>query len=159
RTLIDRLGMAGRGHWRDFWWGDMAATGVVGIANHSWDHTHIAAPVVRQREQQKGSFLGIDNEADANAQIAEAQRFIWYRSGGLALPLFAYPYGDAPDYLVQDYLPRRGDLHGLRAAFGTQGDYVRKGQDVWHIPRFVCGQHWHTPGELEGILRGARTAR
>jgi hypothetical protein len=69
--------MAGRGHWRDFWWPDLAATGVIGIANHSWDHAHAALPIICQRDQRKGTFLGIDNESDADAQIAQAQRFIW----------------------------------------------------------------------------------
>jgi hypothetical protein len=160
RELLDRIGMAGRGHWRDSWWADMAATGVIGIANHSWDHTHVAVPTVRQREQRKGTFMGIDNEDDANAQIAQSQRFIWYRSAGLALPFFAYPYGDAPDYLVQEYLPRRMKSHGICAAFGTQGEPVMRGNNVWHIPRYVFGQHWQTQADLETILRGAaRTTR
>lgn len=155
RALLDRVGMAGRGHWRDSWWAEMAATGVIGIANHSWDHTHAVVPIIRQRDQRKGTFMGIDNEGDANAQIAQSQRFIWYRTAGLALPYFAYPYGDAPDYLVQDYLPRRMERHGLRAAFGTQGEHVVRGQNVWHIPRYVFREHWHTQEDLAAILRGA----
>lgn len=155
RVTLDRYTMAGRGHWRDDWWAVAASTGVLGIGNHSWDHAHVGLPVIRQREQRKGTFLGIDNEADADAQIAEAQRLIWYRSSGQALPYFAYPYGHATPYLVNEYLPNFGERHKLQAAFGTQGQYVTPRQNRWHLPRFMCGEHWFTPGELEVILRGS----
>jgi hypothetical protein len=155
RVAIDRVCLAGRGHWRDCWWHEAAATGVIAFGNHSWDHAHIALPVIRQREQRKGTFFGIDNERDADGQIIAAQRHIWYRTGGLALPYFAYPYGEAPDYLRLEYFPGFQERHGMEAAFGTQGDYATVGTDRWHIPRFVCGQHWRSPDELASILAGS----
>ena len=156
RIALDRACLAGRGHWRDFWWHEAALSGVLGIANHSWDHTHVELPVIRQREQRKGTFFGIDSREDADAQIAAAQRYIWYRTGGLAMPYFAYPYGEAPEYLTKVYFPEFEDRHGIGAAFGTAGDYATRGVDRWNIPRFVCGKHWRKPEELEKILRGAR---
>ena len=89
RDELDRACFAGRGHWRDFWWHEATETGVLAFANHSWDHAHGSLAVIRQREQRKGTFLGIDNEADANLQILAAQRYIWFRTAGLALPFFA----------------------------------------------------------------------
>lgn len=152
RVALDRACLAGRGHWRDCWWHEAAETGVLAFANHSWDHAHVAVPVIRQREQRKGTFLGVDNEADADAQIAAAQRYIWLRTAGCSLPYFAYPFGEAPDYLTLEYFPRFADRHRTQAAFGTQGDYATVGADRWHIPRFVCGEHWHSPEELATIL-------
>jgi hypothetical protein len=152
RDELDRACFAGRGHWRDFWWHEATETGVLAFANHSWDHAHGSLAVIRQREQRKGTFLGIDNEEDANVQVLAAQRYIWFRTAGLALPFFAYPYGEAPDYLRREYFPDHEERHGIRAAFGTQGDYATAGADRWHIPRFVCGQHWRSPDELASIL-------
>lgn len=152
REIIDRACLAGRGHWRDFWWHDAASTGVLRIANHSWDHAHAALPAVRQREQRKGTFMGIDNEADADAQIVRAQRYIWMKTAGLVQPHFAYPYGDAPDYLVTEYFPNLAETHGIVAAFGTQGEHAAQGCNRWHVPRFVFGEHWRTPEEFRRIL-------
>lgn len=158
RVELDRACFAGRGHWRDNWWHEATETGVLAFGNHSWDHAHTCLPRIRQREQRKGTFLGIDNQPDADAQIIAAQRYIWFRTAGLAVPYFAYPYGDAPDYLTLEYFPRLGDRHRMQAAFGTQGDYATVGANRWHIPRFVCGQHWRSPDALASILTGSARA-
>lgn len=155
RAQIDRACLAGRGHWRDTWWAEAAQSDVLRIAVHSWDHTHVAVTSIRQREQKKGTFLGIDNEADADVQITAAQRYIWFRTAGMSAPYFAYPYGEAPDYLRREYFPGFPERHRIRAAFGTQGAYAAPGLDRWHIPRFVCGQHWRSPEELQAILAGS----
>ena len=155
RKDIDRACFAGRGHWRDLWWHDAASSLVLGIGNHSWDHAHPALHLVRTGDQRKGTFLGIDNQRDADIQIAAAQRLIWFRTAGLALPYFAYPYGEAPEYLTREYFPRFQERHGIEAAFVTGGDYARGGMNRWHIPRFVCGEHWQTPEELQRLLMGA----
>ena len=31
------------------------------------------------------------------------------------------------------------------------------GGDGWSIPRFMCGEHWKTPEELEKILLDAKS--
>ena len=152
REVLDRACLAGRGHWRDCWWHEAASTGVLTFGNHSWDHAHASLPVIRQREQRKGTFLGIDTEPDADVQITGAQRYIWFRTGGLAVPYFAYPYGEAPDYLRAEYFPRFTQRHGIEAAFGTRGDYATVDCDRWYIPRFVCGEHWRSPDELAAIV-------
>lgn len=152
RTQMDQACARGRNEWRDDWWAECARRGLIGIANHSWDHVHDSLPQVAQRENRKGSFLAIDNFADAEAQIARAQRYIDQRCQGLNLPIFGYPYGDVAPYLRDDYLPAEGERIGLKAAFGTGGSSVRPDTPVWDIPRFVCGWHWRTPAELAALL-------
>ncbi|HTS21923.1 MAG TPA: polysaccharide deacetylase family protein [Casimicrobiaceae bacterium] len=155
RAVLDRTCIAGLDQWRDVWWGDAARTGLLEIGNHSWDHTHPTLERIAQRDQRKGTFQGIDNRGDADAQIIQADRYIRRLTGGRAAPLFAYPYGDAPDYLVREYFPREMGRHGMLAAFSTSGDYATADSDRWNIPRFMCGAHWNHPQGLEAILRGA----
>ena len=155
RDTLDRTCIAGRGNWRDVWWEDAAVDGLLGIGNHSWDHTHPSLDTVAQREQRKGTFHGIDNEADADAQIVQAERYIQARTGGRSQGLFAYPYGDAPDYLVDEHFPRHVERHGQAAAFVLTGAYVTAGANRWKLPRFSCGSDWRSPAELERILQDA----
>jgi hypothetical protein len=155
RTALDRTCMAGLGHWRDVWWKDAVDSGILEIGNHSWDHAHPSLDAIAQRDQRKGTFQGIDNLDDADAQILQADRYIKLRTGGRAAPLFAYPYGETPDYLVKEYFPNGIGRHGMLAAFTTAGDYATADSNRWLIPRFVCGAHWKSPEELEKILRGA----
>lgn len=152
RRVLDQTCIAGRDNWRDVWWEDAARTGILQIGNHSWDHTHETLETVAQREQRKGTFLGIDTIEDADAQIIQADSYIRHRTNGLATRLFAYPYGEASDYLVNEYFPGNMKRHGQLAAFGTGGRYVTHESNRWNIPRFVCGEHWRKPEELESIL-------
>jgi len=156
RVVLDRTCMAGLGHWRDVWWRDAAASGLMDIGNHSWDHTHPTLPAIAQREQRKGTFHGIDNRADADAQIMQSQHYINRVTGDRAVPLFAYPYGEAPDYLIHEYFPKEMTRHGMLAAFSTAGEYATRESNRWNIPRFVSSFHWKTPEDLERILRGAQ---
>ena len=157
RTVLDRTCIVGLNQWRDSWWREAAETGILEIANHSWDHTHPTLATIAQREQRKGTFAGIDNLEDANAQVARAQEYIEGMTGGLAVPLFAYPYGETTDYLIREYFPNYAVEHRVLAAFSTAGDYATRGATRWNIPRFMCGLHWKSPDELEKILRGARS--
>ena len=72
RAVLDRTCIAGLNQWRDVWWAEAAQTGILEIGNHSWDHTHPTLDSVAQRDQRKGTFMGIDNLADADAQIIRA---------------------------------------------------------------------------------------
>lgn len=152
RVVLDRVCMAGLGHWRDVWWKEAAESGFLEIGNHSWDHTHPSLDRVAQRDQRKGTFKGIDNLTDADAQIVQADQYIKRVTGGRAAPLFAYPYGDVSDYLLHDYFPLRMEQHKMLAAFSTVGDYATRESNRWSIPRFVCGDHWKNPEGLEKIL-------
>ena len=152
RALLDRSCGAGLDHWRDAWWAPCAAEGVLGIANHSWDHVHDTLPVVRQRANQKGSFFEIDSFEDAGGQIADAQRYIDQKTHGRALSLFGYPYGHVSAYLRDVYFPDHGARLGIRAAFSTGGTSVRLNTPIWDIPRFVCGEHWKTKSDFSALL-------
>jgi Polysaccharide deacetylase len=140
------------GEWlSDGWWKGAVETGLIGIGNHSWDHVHHAAPRVAADVPRRDDFSLVVNAMDAEAEIDRATEYINERVGGTCT-LFAFPFGHVNDFLVHDYLPRRQDRHGMRAAFGTGGGAVAAGDSVWNIPRLVCGYHWRSPGELARLL-------
>ena len=134
------------------WWLPAIETGLIGIANHSWDHLHPALASVAHSRQIRGDFTQVTDAADADAQIRAATDYINMRTGGRAAPFFAYPYGHCNDYLATEYLPRDGRAMGLRAAFTTEPEVIDGAQSVWRLPRFTCGHHWHSPEELTAIL-------
>jgi peptidoglycan/xylan/chitin deacetylase (PgdA/CDA1 family) len=152
RAALDRTCLAGRGWWDDAWWPAAEREGLVAIESHSWDHNHGTLPVVDGR--RRGTFLDIDTYAAADAQLRRSSEWL---DAACRVPrpgLFAYPYGEAGDYLVRDYLPRFAHEHRLRAAFATQPRPVEQGCNRWHLPRYVCGRDWHSPGELERLVAG-----
>jgi peptidoglycan/xylan/chitin deacetylase (PgdA/CDA1 family) len=153
RSSLDRSCMIGKGWWGDEWWREAASSRVMDIANHSWDHVHPELECVAQRDQVKGDFSKIDCFDDAEAQIVQAGRYISEVTGRDAPSLFAYPWGDAGDYLTSDYLPRNRARHGLRAAFTIDPRPVGKDDSPWLLPRFVCGRDWDSPEGLDRIMR------
>jgi len=134
------------------WWREAAASGLMDIGNHSWDHVHHAFDGVVIADPRRDDFTAVDNFDDAEKEIRAASEYIAQRLGR-APRFFAYPFGHASDYLVKEYLPRHGPALGLQAAFGTDGA-VRDGFDAWAIPRVVCGHHWRSPGDLAKLLAG-----
>jgi len=152
RAVLDRTCIRGKGEWTDTWWKRSAESGLLGIANHSWDHVHEALDSVRQSGNLKGSFLAINTFNDAQAQIADAQRTIKTVAGKEALPFFGYPYGHVPSYLSEEYFPKYGREIGIHAAFTTAGTAVGPHSGIWEIPRLVCGQHWQSPSEFLDLL-------
>jgi len=152
RSVLDKTCIAGLGQWRDVWWAEASRTGILEIGNHSWDHTHPTLETVAQRDQRKGTFKGIDNQADADAQIIRAGEYIQRLTNGHAARLFAYPYGETTDYLIEEYFPENIQRHRILAAFSTAGEYATRESNRWNIPRFMCGLHWKSPEGLEKIL-------
>jgi len=67
--------------------------------------------------------------------------------------LFAYPYGEANRYLVDEYFPLHGERIGVDAAFTSGGEPITETSNRWRLPRYTCGQHWKTPDELGALLR------
>jgi hypothetical protein len=111
-------------------------------------------------EQRKGWFYSVATLEEAERQIRDAESYIRECIGDSATGLFAYPYGQAPRYVVAEYLPLHADELGIVAAFATWGDYATRGMPRWNIPRFMHGNHWTSPEGLEYILRnGQRTAQ
>jgi peptidoglycan/xylan/chitin deacetylase (PgdA/CDA1 family) len=153
RTILDVECISGRGQWNDSWWRECSQRGLIGIGNHSWDHVHPFLPTVSLSDQIKGSFHAVKTYEDADIQIRTARELIEERLSHASTRLFAYPYGHASDYLVEDYFPNRLGEHHHLAAFSTDARPVTPDVNRWNIPRFVCGEHWRTPEELEKLLR------
>jgi peptidoglycan/xylan/chitin deacetylase (PgdA/CDA1 family) len=142
----------GAGSMGDEWWARAGATGLVRIGNHSWDHLHPALDRVAHSRQARGDFTRVETFEDADAQIAAAARYIAERAGTSAAPHFAYPFGQWNDFLTGTYFPQRGRAAGIEGAFTTEPRTLRRGDSAWRLPRFTCGHHWRTPGELMAIL-------
>lgn len=138
----------------DGWWESAARTGIISIGNHSWDHVHPAIPSIALSSGVRGDFSRVASYADADAQIRRASSFISNRTKGLAVPLFAFPYGHYSDYLVNRYFSGHREEHGMIAAFSTGGKSISVDDSLWCLPRFICGHHWKSPEELVRILNG-----
>jgi peptidoglycan/xylan/chitin deacetylase (PgdA/CDA1 family) len=144
----------GAGSMGDEWWERAAATGLLAIGNHSWDHLHPALVRVAHSKQVRADFSQVLSVEDADAQVLAASRFIAVRTGGRAVPFFAYPFGHSNEFLTATYFPERGSAAGIRAAFTTEPRGVRSDDSVWRLPRLTCGHHWKTPAALCQILSG-----
>lgn len=140
----------GAGSLDDAWWRPAAETGLIGIANHSWDHLHPALPTVAHSRQVRADFRQVLSIEDADLQIAAAAKFIAAKTAGLATPFFAYPFGHYNDFLVHDYLP--GASPRIRAAFSVDPRAAAKEDNPWCLPRYVCGDDWKSPDALAKIL-------
>ena len=136
------------------WWSAAIDTGLMGIGNHSWDHVHHAVERIAAAAPRRDDFTLVDNYTDADREIRAAAAYINARVAGRC-ELFAFPFGHANDYLVNEYLPLRGYEHGMAAAFGTGGRAIAPGDSIWNLPRFVCGEHWRSPEGLRSLLAGA----
>lgn len=152
RKILDITCCESKGEWQDSWWRACADEGILGIANHSWDHVHDTLPKVRQTDNKKGSFYEIKTFSDAEAQISDAQEYIDSIVNSQTVPVFAYPYGHVSEYLRDHYLPELGEKIGLKAAFSTAGEPVTTQSRLWSIPRYVCGEHWRSPDEFGRLL-------
>jgi hypothetical protein len=154
RQHLDRQRLWGRDWISDRWWPEAVANGRMAIENHSWDHNHDAIPLPGIDGMQRGTFYPVDNRARADAEIAAAARAIDAVIAPQRTSLFCYPYSHVSDYLRQEYFPRFGSVHGMRAAFGDGAMPVTRDSDRWNLPRYICGHHWKSPHELHAILRG-----
>jgi peptidoglycan/xylan/chitin deacetylase (PgdA/CDA1 family) len=121
---------------------------------HSWDHVHAALDSVAQQDQIKGDFSQVKTFIDAESQFAKAGEYIGDVLGNRP-SLFAYPYGLASDYVVNEYLPNFQSQHQFRAAFSTESKALSKTDNRWFLPRFVCGHDWRSPEDLKTIIQGA----
>lgn len=150
--VLDGTCIAGRGQWDCHWWRAAAASGLLDIGNHSWDHLHSSLPFVCHSSGVRDDFSGVDNAQDAAMQIEQAEAFIRQTVGEeYATGLFAYPDGRSNGFLRSEYFPGQSRI---RAAFGTSPGRVSGASDRWDLPRYVCGDHWSAPGELVDLLHG-----
>ena len=135
----------------DDWWLPAIDTGLIGIANHSWDHLHPGLDSVAHSEQVRADFRKVRTLRDADAQIANAAKFIAERTDGRADPFFAFPFGHYNDFLIDEYLPHHATTF-VHSAFSADPRAIAPTDSRFCIPRFICGHHWRSPLELEAIL-------
>ena len=154
RETLDRTCMVGRGWWSDDWWADAEAEGLMAIESHSWDHNHETLP--RIGDEPRGTFRTIDTFTKADAQIRVASEWLAEHLPAHRARLFAYPYGEANDYLVREYFPNQRAAHRCAAAFTTEPKPMTRDDDRWALPRYVCGRDWRSPDGLHAILRDAQ---
>jgi len=140
----------------DEWWGPAISTGLIAIGNHSWDHLHPALPAVAHSKQARGDFREVTTVEDADRQILRAAQYIAERTHGKAAPLFAYPFGQHNEFLTNQYFPnaRKTGKIDLRAAFTADPIPLTGDENIWSLPRYVCGHDWKSPAELLRILNG-----
>ena len=156
RRELDSRCLAGRGWWGEDWWSS-AVRGSLAIENHSWDHHHELATAEADDDSARGTFMTVTTWAQCDQQVRQAADYIDRKlAPAHRCSLFAYPYGEYSDYLVECYLPECAPEHRQQAAFTTGGEPVHDGSNRWTLPRFVCGQHWRTPEEFQAILRACR---
>lgn len=154
RTSLDKSCMVGKDWWGDQWWLEAAASGVLDVECHSWDHVHPELDEIAQQDQIKGDFSQVKTFADADIQFRKAGEYIGDVLGGKRPTLFAYPWGSASDWVVTRYLPDNQHRHQFRAAFTIDSRPVSKSDNIWLLPRFVCGRDWQSPQTLKEILTG-----
>lgn len=135
----------------DRWWRDAAASGILDVGNHSWDHVHGAPQSVVVTSGKRGDFTVVDNDRDAASEIEAANEYIEGMTEKRCT-LFAYPFGHVNGYLTKQYFPQHGHRFGLEAAFGTGGRRILRSDSVWDIPRAVCGHHWRSSDQLVALL-------
>lgn len=156
RGELDKTCMIGKGWWNDDWWQPAISTGLMDIGNHSWDHNHDALPAAfHVNGVQRGTFSTISTRLLADSQIRVAAGYLKDRAPNPGDRLFAYPYGEANRYLVDEYFPAYASEIGIDAAFGDTPDYVSKESPIWDLPRFICARDWKSPAQLLAILREA----
>lgn len=153
RQRMDEICLVGRDWIRDSWWRAANASGLMAIENHSFDHNHPCLDIPGADGMARGSFLEVNNAQRAEAEIGAAQQILCDHLAPYRPSLFCYPFGHVPEYLRCEWLPRNGQRIGLRAAFGDGAEPIGSGSDIWNLPRYICGWHWHSPRELEALLR------
>lgn len=150
RRQLQQTCLAGYEIWGDDWWQEVEESGLISIENHSWDHLHPTLDRVANSKNLKGDFSIIDNLDDAHLQIKQSSNYINSQIKNKKTRLFAYPYGDYNEYLVEDYFKHQQTE--IKAAFTCESSYVDSSSSVFKIPRFVCGSDWKSLSGLEKIL-------
>lgn len=153
RTELDEKNLIGQGWWGDDWWSAAQRSGLMSIECHSWDHVHDTLDHVAQRDNLKGDFREVNTYDDCAAQVTQAARYIESLAGRRPV-FYAYPWGQASRYMVEEFMPTERPSHRFRAAFSIDPRHVRAGDNRWFLPRYVCGRDWKAPAELEAILGG-----
>jgi peptidoglycan/xylan/chitin deacetylase (PgdA/CDA1 family) len=153
RDELDRTCLIGKGWWDDAWWPMATREGVIAIENHSWDHNHSLLASTVLGDRPKGGFTCVDDAAAARDEIDQAADYLDAHCAPHRSTLFAYPYGECPDFLAEEYFPRL--QHRVRAAFSTDPEPMSRDCNRWRIGRYVCGYHWKSGEDLVVLLSDA----
>lgn len=151
RAELDKTDYMSLNVWPDHWWRAANQSGLISVESHSWDHNHGSLAQTVQRDNRRGDFRWIASQDECRQEVDQASDYIETRSGRRPL-FFAYPYGQASDYIRSEYLPRFGPDIGLKAAFSCEPEPVTLAADPWYLPRYICGRDWKRPDELETLL-------
>ncbi len=152
RGLMDTSCLFGENWLSDDWWNATEVVKYFSIGTHGWDHNHPVLGASGFDGMSLGNFFDVDTFLRAEYQVEQSIRYINEKIKPTVCRFFAYPYGNVPNYLRSDYLPKNASRLGLLAALGTEAGYINDASDIWNLPRYVCGWHWKTPQELKDIL-------
>ncbi len=154
RDALDKSCMIGLDWWRDDWWQQAHAEGLLQIANHSWDHRHSALPTELRYspDADYGNFEQLEDAQECDWQIGQTQVYLQQLLGVSPSPVFAYPYGHVPDFVADDYLPEFGANMGLQAAVSTEPAMVTADSNRWRLPRYVFRRDWSSVDGLRRLL-------
>ncbi len=158
RAVLDATCLAGKGWWTDGWWRPAIESGLIHIANRSWDLNHEALPDTFSQGVARGTFFNVADERLADHEIRAAAAYLRSHAPNPGTALFAYPYGQCNCFLTREYFPRHGAELGIRAAFTTRPGFLEPECGKWTIPRFLFGRDWSSPAELGSILEAASDA-
>ena len=147
RGVIDAGSLFGRGWISDDWWQHAEAGGLIAIENHGWDHNH---PDLAG--EKRGAFHTVDTHEQCLQQVVQAAGAI-ERITGRWPQYFAYPFGESSAYIREQFFPEFPEVHGCRAALGTDPGPVTLASDRWNLPRYVCGRDWKTASELLALVK------
>ena len=157
REALDQSCLIGRGWWRDDWWCEAHDEGLLQIANHSWDHRHAGLPIGLRYspDADYGHFNQLADIRECDWQTRQTQVYLQQVLGTAPLPVFAYPYGQVPTIVADDYLPKYGADMGLLAAVTTEAAMVTPTSNRWRLPRYVFRRDWDSPACLSQLLASA----
>ena len=148
RAVMDEHSLFGQEWMSEDWWRRAHDNDLLAVANHSWDHEH--PDLVHIGGTPAGDFLTVNTKVKADQQIFVAGKHI-AAVGDRWPELFAYPYGQASDYLYLEYFPLCRH-HRTRAAFSTEPQAVTPDSDRWQLGRYVCGRDWRSDDDLKQVL-------
>ncbi len=156
RALLDRDCLFNQGWMGEDVWQSAEASGLMPIECHSWDHNHSVLDSAGPDDMPRGNFFVVDSVIRAQHEIDRALDYINSKLPKRPCRVFAYPYGQVSDYLSKEYLPQEAERLGLLAAVSGEKGPVTQDSDLWNLPRYICGAHWHSASELEAILQECR---
>ena len=161
RRVIDAASLFGQGWISDDWWRETDLGGHIAIENHGWDHNHpdlghpdLGHPDLGHPDlagTQRGGFHTVDTEAQCLQQVVAAAGAIEAITGRWP-SYFAYPFGESSAYIRTEFFPHQAEVHGCRAALGTEPGPVTASSDRWNLPRYVCGRDWKSSQELLALI-------